>query len=160
MKTTHLVFIINTHAEVGGTGGAVSVFEALSSDGALALGFLFYVCVCLNLLILSHWAFLCLVSKVLSHWAEPLSIGPQVFRPSASMKSRLWNPLSELPWPLGSSLCHVFKVNRGLAELPSLQWEAKWPLLDFTVLALFLKREEKKPRELKTRAWGKGGTRG
>lgn len=53
-----------------------------------------------------------------------------------------------------------FKVNRGLAELPSLQWEAKWPLLDFTVLALYLKREEKKPRELKTRAWGKGGPRG
>lgn len=82
-------FIINMrahtqHPEVAGTGGArgtVGVFEAPSADGALALGFLFYVCVCLNLLILSHWVFLCLVSKVLSQWAEPLPIGRQVSVP-------------------------------------------------------------------------------
>jgi len=34
---------------------------------------------------------------------------PAGFCPSTSMKSWLWNPLSELPWPLGSSLCHVFQ---------------------------------------------------
>ncbi len=155
-----LVVVISTHtsrsSRSGCVRGTLSVFEAQGADGALALGFLFYVCVCLNLLILSHWVFLCLVSKVLSQWAELLPIGRQV-----SVPPRVWNHGLGTHWVS----CHghweapcvmCFKVNRGLAELPSLQWEAKWPLLDFTVLALYLKREEKKPGELKTRAGGDG----
>ncbi len=137
--------------------GTLSVFEVAGHRWGPSSG-VFSLCLCIasTCWILSHWGFPLLGVKGSLPVGGASSDWPAGFCPSASMKSWLRNPLSELPWPLEAPCVMCFKVNRGLAELPSLQWEAKWPLLDFTVRALYLKREEKKPGELKTRAGGDG----